>query len=582
MKRVRTTKVDINNKKINVNDLLPEILLEIIYSLPKLKYPWQTLHFIFDELKMTCKLWSTIITSNEKIICSILKISPIHFASAMNREDEIVRLFLEENYMLRAPDAEGYSAACYATGNHAYRAMRRLKVAYALDTDCMSAERLQSFAPDDIHVTHLLKKSIKKYSLDDSRYVEKNIFDPSKKHLIEDFLTWDSVHKDIFIDSNILEHHVTLNKFNLLNNNPVNDLIIYIYKNRIIEKFIKTDLYRTEKILQLFLEHNISLNTCDEQGNTVLHKAVKQPHYIHIVKLLLECTNININIKNIDLQTPLNMAIHSNNIGAVKLLLQFYHNQKINFYNDVSLHWIFYHDMDDYLKILIDNGFYPTIQDMMQGLYYIINRCTSKKCVRIIADILNINIPGIKGNDHIYLSKLFEDVSTKKLLMNYGEIFMEIIIEENLQDDLESVLLLSSDKEKLINSIMCNSLRTPLCLTAMRDKVQLMQLLIKHGALPDIKDDCGYTSLHHAVQDSCINYVNVLLNVHANINIQIDYDEYSTSGYTALHLAVNDNNINIVKLLLDKGADKNLITTEGLSAMDIAVKGNYTEIIAIL
>lgn len=582
MKRIRTIKAGTNNEKININDLLPEILLEIIFSLPKLKYPWQTLHFIFDELKMVCKLWNTLITSNEKIICSILKISPLHFASAMNREDEIVRLFLEENYMLRAPDAEGYSAACYATGNHAYRSMRRLKVAYALDTDCMGTERLQSFAPDDIHVTYLLKKSIKTYSFDDSRCIEKNIFDPSKKHLVEDFLTWDSVHKDIFIDSDILGHHVTLNKFNLLNNNPVNNLIIYIYKNRIIQKFINIDPYGTEKILQLCSEHNISLNTCDEQGNTALHKAVKQHHYIHIVKLLLECTNININIKNIDLQSPLNMAIYCNNIGAVKLLLQFYHNQKINFYNDVTLHWIFYRDMDDYLKLLIDNGFLPTIQDMMLGLYYIITRCTEKKCVRIIADILNITIPGIKGNDRIYLSKLFKDVSTKKLLMNYWEIFMEIIIQEDLRDDFESVLLLSSDKEKLINSIMRNSSRTPLCLTAMCDNIQLMQLLIKHGALSDFKDGHGYTAIHHAVQDSCIDSIKALIDAHANINIQIDYNEHSTDGYTPLHLAVLDNNINIVKLLLDNGADKTLITKSGLSAMDIAVKKNYVEIIAVL
>lgn len=581
MKRSRTNNIDIDKADVGINDLPPEILLEILSVLPKLQYPWKTLHFIFDVLKMTCKYWMEIIVSNEKIIYSELKISPLHFASAMNRDDEIVRLFLEEGYMLRAPDANGYSAACYATGNHAYKSMRKLKIAYALDTDYMSREKLLSFAPGDTHVEYLLQETNREYSFNDLNDMDKNFFDPNKKQFIEDFLTWNSPFKDVFIKSDLFKYAVMFNNINLLNDNPTNKLILYTYKNYIIKNFLESNssLYEIDKIIKSCLECNINLNTCDERGNTLLHEASANPHCVHIVELLLKCPDININAKNIYSCTPLTSAIYNKNTDAVKLLIKYYHDKKSNFHENIPFYFIFSDDMYNYLKIFMDNGFIPTIQNLMVALCVILMKNTTKECVRIIADYLNINIPRINGNDPIYLSQLLEDSSTKKLLIRHGEFFMELMIKENLQNDLEIVL---PNKKEWINHIPDISLRTPLCISAMWSNNQCIKLLLKYGAGVDAIDNCGFTPLHHAVESDNIDCVTTLLNADANINAQISTDEYYNENWTALHLATDDNNLAMVRLLLDRGADKNLITKLGLTAMDIAFNKNYVDIIAIL
>lgn len=85
-------------------------------------------------------------------------------------------------------------------------------------------------------------------------------------------------------------------------------------------------------IVQLLLAYEIvDLNAKDEvSGRSALHHAVPsqliwrsswQSQHLQIMKLLLACDNINVNLKDNEDQTPLMMAVESENEEAVRLLL---------------------------------------------------------------------------------------------------------------------------------------------------------------------------------------------------------------------------------------------------------------------
>lgn len=62
----------------------------------------------------------------------------------------------------------------------------------------------------------------------------------------------------------------------------------------------------------------------------------------------------------------------------------------------------------------------------------------------------------------------------------------------------------------------------------------------------------------------------------------IDVNHQSSEGITALMLAVNKGNIEIVRLLLEKGANKLIVNKHGTTALDLAKKNNHTELVKLL
>ena len=63
-----------------------------------------------------------------------------------------------------------------------------------------------------------------------------------------------------------------------------------------------------------------------------------------------------------------------------------------------------------------------------------------------------------------------------------------------------------------------------------------------------------------------------------NPNQVSPYDD----GYTALHMAAQMGKIEFVTLLLDKGADLNLLTRDGFTAKELALKGGHASVAKLL
>lgn len=91
---------------------------------------------------------------------------------------------------------------------------------------------------------------------------------------------------------------------------------------------------------------------------------------------------------------------------------------------------------------------------------------------------------------------------------------------------------------------------------------EMMRLLIKKGADPNIGDDSGTKPLHIAASTEI--GIDILLESGADVNVT---DE---NGDTPLHFAARNGTTRAVVLLLAQGADISITNNEGLTPLDVA------------
>lgn len=111
---------------------------------------------------------------------------------------------------------------------------------------------------------------------------------------------------------------------------------------------------------------------------------------------------------------------------------------------------------------------------------------------------------------------------------------------------------------------------------------QIVQLLLKAGANPNIATDSGQTALHAAAAFGEHNLSQLLFDgcleqhKHLNLNAQDAY------GLTALHLAARAGNVRVATQLLDWGADPNVGEKYGFTPLHEAVENNHIELVRLL
>ncbi|KAJ3513639.1 hypothetical protein NMY22_g14979 [Coprinellus aureogranulatus] len=109
-----------------------------------------------------------------------------------------------------------------------------------------------------------------------------------------------------------------------------------------------------------------------------------------------------------------------------------------------------------------------------------------------------------------------------------------------------------------------------------KGKDDVVSLLLKYGANPDIQDFNQWTPLHYACASKHAKCTEILLEAGANINAQED------DGWTALHLACWNRHVDCVKLLLERGADTSIRDKDGRTAFQDASRRGYTEVVELL
>ena len=134
----------------------------------------------------------------------------------------------------------------------------------------------------------------------------------------------------------------------------------------------------------------------------------------------------------------------------------------------------------------------------------------------------------------------------------YGETPLHIASEEGHKEIVEVLLKHSADPN--IKNRWDN---TPLLMASFKGHKDIVELLLKHGADPNVKDQWGETSLYTASEKGYKDMVELLLKHNADPNIKND------SGETPLHRASEKGHKDIVELLLEHGADLNVKDDSG-------------------
>jgi ankyrin repeat protein len=103
------------------------------------------------------------------------------------------------------------------------------------------------------------------------------------------------------------------------------------------------------------------------------------------------------------------------------------------------------------------------------------------------------------------------------------------------------------------------------------------RVLLEHGANPNLRNQDGSTPLHDAALKGNRELIELLLMHGAGINA-VD----SESASTPLHLAASFGRLDAVKALVEHGADPSLKNREGLTALALAAKNNFADVVRFL
>lgn len=275
------------------------------------------------------------------------------------------------------------------------------------------------------------------------------------------------------------------------------------------------------EIVGLLLAHNVDANAKPSNGNsrTVLERAIGTRD-IDMVKLLLR-NGVDVNLQ-IRVRTPLVVAIQSNDIDIVQLLLE---NKA---------------DIND------------------------------KNC-----DPTALEAAATRGYIEIMKLLLRNDADVNSKSSENGRTALQGAARKR---HLDCVKLLLENNVEVNASSSGEYGRTALHEAALNGQIDVVQLLLNNGAnVNDMPPVQGRTVLRYAAERGHTGIVKLLLSNKADINT------HSPPGnWTALHAATMSGNIEPVKLLLKLKSDVNAKTSNGQTALQMAVGNGDCKIVDLL
>ncbi len=149
------------------------------------------------------------------------------------------------------------------------------------------------------------------------------------------------------------------------------------------------------------------------------------------------------------------------------------------------------------------------------------------------------------------------------------EIFMAIGKADTVK--IDSILSVNPNS---LSEVLENAY-TPLSFASMIGKIDVVEILLSHGAIINHKYDNIRTALFNAVYKGHTDIVKILVDKGADIN-------ESTLGLSLLHVAAMRNHTDIAEFLIESGMDTNKQDTYGLTPIHLASELGHIEMCKLL
>ncbi|OUM60513.1 hypothetical protein PIROE2DRAFT_63097 [Piromyces sp. E2] len=290
--------------------------------------------------------------------------------------------------------------------------------------------------------------------------------------------------------------------------------------------------YNNTKLFDLLMTYNPNKNIQDKSKSTALHIACKYNNS-KIIPYLITLTNAN--MKDINGQTPLMVAIKEKNYECITMLLSDYCkeysidiNTKDNNGNTPLINMIIkFNDSKELvglIDLLIGNG--ANKDDINHDKSTALHIACKYSCINLISKLITLTNANMEDkNGHTPLMVAIKEKKCECIMLS--DYCKEYSIDINTKDNNGNTLLMNM-------IIKINDLK---------ELVDLIDLLIKNGANKDDVNHDKSTALHIACKYSCINLIPKLITL-TNANMK------DINGQTPLMIAYKEGNYECVRTLL--------------------------------
>ena len=359
---------------------------------------------------------------------------------------------------------------------------------------------------------------------------------------------------------------------------------------------VKTGDVRT---IQTLLSQNVSPNTKDERGYSLLHiaaennqtssiNALKNSPYTDLNLLLDKNTNITNNNKNINVSycSAMDIAAINNNFESVKLLID--SGANINFQIKEKPRSEFLaseYATPQILELYLNKNIYLLMNS--EDVISLIKSASignNAQNINYLVKTLGIDVDTKDTNTMLHYAVGVGSIQAASELIKLGanvdntnayfKTSLQYVIENDSNKLLESVsLLLSKNADPNIQDKDGNTAMhlAVINLNKSKEYLNVMNLLIKYNANINILNNDNAMPINIAAENNYTEAMNILINAKSELN-----NIYK--GYAPIHMAVKNNNIYTVKKLLSNGAYADIKDeVRGYTPLCIAIENNNYE-----
>jgi ankyrin repeat protein len=275
------------------------------------------------------------------------------------------------------------------------------------------------------------------------------------------------------------------------------------------------------RVVEFLLQSQADVNAQDNNGYTALMCAVKKGE-IKIIKSLLDCKNLNVNIEdNARCTTALSIAVRKNYYDVTQCLLDFGADIDWRSASGVTLlmSCISYGGDLQLANLLVERGVDVDAQDNngQTALMYAVTEPNSRVVEVLLQSQADVNAQDNSGYTALMLAVKKGEINIIKFLLDCNNIDIKI-----------------KDKAGI----------TALSIAVSKNYYDVTQWLLDRGANIDWRSASGATLLM-----SCISNGGDLRLANLLVERGVDVDAQDNNGQTALMLAMQANRTDIVELL---------------------------------